>query len=51
MKVYTIEQVAEILQLSVSSVRKLINDGKIKKLNTDGIIRVSESQLNEYLEG
>ena len=51
MTVYKIKEVAEILKLSVSSVIKLINDGKIKKLKTDGSVRISEISLNEYLKG
>lgn len=51
MKVYTVEEVAKILRMGISSVRKLISDGRIKKLDTDGLIRVSQAALDAYLEG
>lgn len=51
MRVYTIEEIAEILKMGVSSVRKIINDGRIKKLDTDGLIRVSQAALDAYLRG
>lgn len=51
MKIYTLDGIAEILKLSTQTVRKLIENGKLKMLDTDGAIRITEKQLNDYLEG
>lgn len=50
MKVFDIEEIAAILKVSVSTVRNLIRDKKIKTLDM-GNVRVSEKALNDYLEG
>ncbi len=49
-KFYTVEDVARILQISVSTVRKLINDGDLRSIRIGKQIRVPESALNEYIE-
>lgn len=50
MKVYTVEEVAEILKVSIYTVKNLIREKKIKTLEL-GVLRVSEKALNDYLEG
>lgn len=39
----------KILKLSEVTVRKLIKEGKIKKLDTDRAVRVTEESLNTFL--
>ena len=51
MKIYTVDEIAEILKLGPQSVRKLINNGLIKKLDTLGSVRITEIELRKYLEG
>ena len=51
MKVYTMKELQEVLKMSEPTVRKLIKEGKLKKLDTDGAIRVSEDALKAYLRG
>lgn len=50
-KIYTVRELMLILRLSEPTVRKLIKDGKIKALKTEGAVRVTETQLNKYLKG
>lgn len=50
MIVYTIEDVADILKVSVYTVRNYIKDGKIKAIKNMGSIRVSEGELNKFIE-
>tara|TARA_R110000868_G_C10972548_1_gene770449 strand:- start:31812 stop:32030 length:219 start_codon:yes stop_codon:yes gene_type:complete len=50
-KIYTVRELMLILRLSEPTVLKLIKDKKIRKLNTDGAIRVTENALNTYLKG
>ena len=50
-KVYTASEVAEILKISYRAVLTLVKDGKLKSIDTNGIVRISEYQLDEYLKG
>lgn len=47
--VYTLDQVADILQVSVQTVRRLIKDGKIKSIRVGVQIRVRKEDLDRYL--
>jgi len=51
LKVYNIEELQLILDVGYRSVLKLIVDGRLKKLQGLGKIKVSEKALNDYLEG
>jgi len=48
--VYTLEQVAEILQVSVHTVRRLIKEGKIKAIRVGIQLRVTQKDLDRFLE-
>lgn len=48
-KIYTMKDLMKILKLSEVTVRKLIKEGKIKKLDTDRAVRVTEESLNNFL--
>lgn len=50
MKVYTVEEVAEILRVSVTTVKGYISSGKLIAANS-GAIRVSEENLKKFLNG
>lgn len=54
MKFYTVKEVAEILNLSPDTVYLKINAGELPHYKLDdrarGRIRISEKQLEEYLE-
>jgi excisionase family DNA binding protein len=47
--VYTLEQVADLLQVSVQTVRRLIRDGKLKSVRVGVQIRVRKDDLDRYL--
>ena len=51
MKVYTTEDLAEILQIEIRSVYKLLRSGELKGKKVASKWRVTENQLKEYLEG
>lgn len=51
LKVYTMKELQEILKMSEPTVRKLIQDKKLIKLEADKAVRVSEKALSNYLEG
>lgn len=48
--VYTVEQVAEILQVSVHTVRRLIKEGKIKAVRVGIQLRVTKEELDRFLQ-
>jgi excisionase family DNA binding protein len=51
MKVYTPEEVAEILRVNVNTVYQWIKDGKLKHAKLGArMIRVSEEQLREFFD-
>ncbi len=49
MKMLTVEQVANDLQLSVRTVRRLIEDGSIPVHRIGRSLRISEDDLDRYL--
>lgn len=53
MKVYTLNEIADILRVSVYTVKNYIRDKKLKTIaNGDrGAIRVSESELKRFIDG
>lgn len=48
-KIYTVKEVADILNISQSKIRELIKQGKLKKLQIDKPIRVAQSAIEEFL--
>lgn len=51
MKVYTPEEVAEILRVNVNSVYQWIKEGKLKHAKLGArMIRVSDEQLREFFD-
>lgn len=51
MKVYTGEEVAKILNVTLQTVKNYIKDGLIVAANTNGAIRISEENLKKFLNG
>lgn len=49
-KLLILEEVAEILRLSVKSVRRRISSGKLKSVDEGGRVLVKETDLMHYLE-
>jgi DNA binding domain, excisionase family len=47
--VYTLEEVADILRVSVSTVRKLIKEGKLKTVRVGIQLRVKKEDLDSFL--
>jgi excisionase family DNA binding protein len=45
----TLDDVAKILQVSVVTVRRLINDGALKAIKVRGQLRVKQEDLDAYL--
>jgi excisionase family DNA binding protein len=50
MKLFTINEVAKILRVHRNTVMKLIYDGELKHSKVGGQYRISENQINDYLE-
>ncbi len=48
--VYTLEEVAEILKVSIATVRKLIEDKTLKAFKVRGQWRVKKEDLDRYIE-
>lgn len=49
--VYTVEEVASILRVSTKTVYRLIKSGDIPAIRVRGQIRITNTALNNYLEG
>lgn len=50
-KVYTAEEVADILGVHRHTVGRYVRLGKIKSINTQGAIRISHKSLDEFING
>lgn len=48
---YTVQQAAEILQCSVSTVRRRIADGELKVMKSGRIIRISADAIKDMMQG
>lgn len=48
--VYTLEQVAEILQVSVHTVRRLIKEKKLRAIRVGIQLRVTQEDLDHFLK-
>ena len=49
-KIYTTEQVAQLLQIHPLTVLKYIKSGKLKGIKLGRVYRIRESALQEFLE-
>jgi len=49
-QLYTTEQVAKLLQIHPLTVLKYINSGKLKAVKLGRVYRVTESNLQKFLE-
>ena len=50
MKLYTINQIAEIMQVNRNTVSRWIKNGQLKSIKiNDKNVRISEEQLNDFL--
>lgn len=47
-RVYTIEEVAELLKLAKSSIQTYIREGKLKHARFGNRVRISEEHLKEF---
>lgn len=50
-RVYTPEEVAEILQITEYTVLKWLRQGKLKGFRAGRLWRISEDHLNEFMNG
>ena len=48
-KFYSVEKVAEILDVSVRTVRRLISDGELEAIKVRKSVRVSDEKLDSYV--
>ena len=48
-RLYTIDEVAELLQVSHSTVRRLIESGHLKSVRIGGQIRIRQRDLDDYV--
>jgi len=46
----TVRQVAEKLQVHPITVRRWIYSGKLRAVRTDGVVRIEESALKEFID-
>lgn len=50
MRVLTIKEAADRMSVSTKTIYRLMNWGKLRKVKIGGATRISEDELNEYLE-
>jgi excisionase family DNA binding protein len=48
-KAYTVEQVAEILQIGRDKVYALIRTGRLHSIKIDKLRRITDQQLNDFI--
>ena len=48
-EILTLDEVAQILKVSVGTVRRLIHDGKLKAVRVRAQLRVRRTDLDTYL--
>ena len=49
-KFYTLEEVADMLRVSIETVRRLVLSGEIEAKRVGRQYRISQENLNKYLE-
>lgn len=50
-RVYTIQDVANILLVDVQTIKRYIKTGVLKRLPTNGAIRISHKELDRFING
>jgi len=50
-RVYTVEEVAELLKVNPRTVYKMVHDGEIRSVRAGRQIRITDEALNAYLRG
>lgn len=50
MKLYTTQEVADMLKVTVISIRRYIKLGKLKAVKFGRELRITEEQLNDFIE-
>ena len=50
-KVYTVEEVAELLKVNARTVYKMVERGEIRSVRAGRQIRITDEALNAYLRG
>lgn len=50
-KIYTIDEVANILKVCKQTVRNYISSGKLSKINMDGVTRIKHESLEKLING
>ena len=50
MKVYNVQEVADILKVSIYTVKNLIRDKKLNPIKL-GVTRISEDELSRFIRG
>lgn len=51
MKIYTIQEVADILQVTDQTVKHYIRDGLLKRIPKIGAIRITQAELERFING
>ena len=49
-RVYTLQQAADILQVSLETIRRYVRNGKLKAARIGKAYRVTETQLKAFLD-
>lgn len=49
-KFYTVEEIGKLLQVSAFTVRRWLSTGQLKGIKFDGFWRVSESDLQAFID-
>lgn len=50
MELYTLEEVAKILKVSVQTVRRMISEGELRASKIRGQYRIRKDELEAYIE-
>ncbi len=51
MKIYTSKELAEMFQCDIQTIRRYIKDGKLKALRFGKEYRITQEQLDKFIEG
>ncbi|WP_311519596.1 helix-turn-helix domain-containing protein [uncultured Actinomyces sp.] len=51
MNAYTVKQAAECLQVSIKTIRRLINAGEINAVRIGRCVRITQSELERFMGG
>ena len=49
-KLYTVQQAADILQCSLSTIRRRIKSGELRAIKSGQILRIPESSINAMMQ-